>query len=64
MLMIATASLFIAFNNARAVLFLVYTQNCTNTIGRFVCGCTSGYRLGSDDFNCEGIIVAYIYTVN
>ena len=30
------------------------SQNCTNTIGSFVCGCTSGYRLGNDNFNCEG----------
>ena len=36
------------------------TQNCTNTIGSFVCSCTSGYRLGSDGFTCEGIIFADI----
>ena len=33
------------------------TQNCTNTIDSFVCSCTSGYRLGSDGFTCEGIII-------
>ena len=32
------------------------TQNCTNGDGNFTCSCTSGYRLGSDGFTCEGNI--------
>ena len=30
-------------------------QTCTNNIGSYTCGCTPGYQLDEDGFNCEGI---------
>ena len=30
------------------------SQNCSNTVGSFMCGCGSGYRLQNDGFTCEG----------
>ena len=29
-------------------------QNCTNTIGSFMCNCTSGYLLNEDMLQCNG----------
>ena len=30
-------------------------QNCTNTVGSYVCSCSSGYNLNSDQHACNGI---------
>ena len=30
------------------------THNCQNTLGSYTCSCTSGYRLSSDGYTCNG----------
>ena len=30
-------------------------QNCTNTDGSYMCNCSSGYRLHSDGYTCNGM---------
>ena len=30
-------------------------QNCTNTVGSYICSCNSGYNLNSDQHACNGI---------
>ena len=31
------------------------TQTCTNTVGSFTCGCSSGYELDVDGTTCNGM---------
>ena len=37
-------------------------QNCVNTDGSYLCYCTSGYYLMSDQKTCAGISVKYVYS--
>lgn len=36
----------------------VCEQNCTNTVGSFVCGCNTGFELQSDGSSCNGELCA------
>ena len=31
------------------------SQNCSNTIGSYLCSCNDGFTLGSDQHTCNGI---------
>ncbi len=35
-------------------------QICDNIDGSFLCSCDPGYILGTDNFNCEGIIISFL----
>ena len=37
-------------------------QNCLNTRGSYVCRCNSGYILGIDGQNCDGMLYVYAHT--
>ena len=44
-------------------------QNCTNTIGSFICNCVLGYELDEDEVTCNGkyewrvlIFATYMYS--
>ena len=32
-------------------------QICTDTLGSYTCSCRPGYRLASDDYQCDGMYV-------
>ena len=38
-------------------------QNCTNTIGSFVCSCSVGYNLTENGINCTGMYLKSIFIV-
>ena len=33
-------------------------QQCSNTVGSYVCSCSAGYRLASNGYSCNGMIVS------
>lgn len=33
-------------------------HNCTNTVGSFICSCSNGYELNSNNFSCDGKNIA------
>ncbi len=39
---------------------------CSNSDGSFMCGCSSGYTVGSDGLNCEGIAtcMSWVYVLH